>query len=173
MDFLMKLTRRGFLKSAIVTMLATVPGCSREGIEYDADITAVTGEDSFSQFLDVLFPFNKSGLGRYRRPLIGRLSNLGEKESKAVIRMYSEFKKEFINKHSTFKSFSIQKGETIVSEMLKGRSTSDNSERALDIIYEEISRLKDIGYGLWGRKFSYAGIMCAFWDNYDKPVIVK
>ncbi len=175
MDFLFGrlLTRRGFIKSVLVFLVASITGCSREVLEYDADITAVTGEDSFSQFLDVLIPFNKPGLGRYREPLLGRLSNLGEKESEAVIRMYSGFKREFLKKHSSFQSFSIKKGEKVVSEMLESRSISDNTDRALDIIYEEISKLKDIGYGLWGREYSHSGVMCAFWDNYDKPVIVK
>ncbi len=168
-----QLIRRDFLKLSLIPFLATFFGCSRSP-ELNQDLSSAVQEDAFSYFLDVVFPSHLFGLQAYRKDIIRRLKNLRDSDSKQVVKCYHLFKSKYEDEHDSFNSYTLVKGESVIVQLLATSPVFGHSEtviQALDIIYEQISKVKELPSDLWGRKYSVAHKMCVYWDNYDKPVI--
>jgi len=166
------LIRRDFLKLSLISFLSTFFGCSRS-LELSQDINSAIKEEAFGYFLEVVFPTHLFGLQKYQKNVIRLLKNLNSSESKKVVRSYHRFKDKYKNEHGSFDSYTLAKGENVISQLLTTRFFSGHSKavnQALDIIYEQIGRIRELQSDFWGRKYSSAGKMCIYWHNYDQPV---
>ncbi len=168
-----RLIRRDFLKLSLISFLSSFFGCSRSP-ELSQDINSAMKEEAFGSFLDVVFPTHLLGLQKYQKNIIGRLKNLNDSDSKKVARCYHLFKDKYENEHGSFNVYTLAKGEGVIAQLLVPRFFSGHSKavnQALDIIYEQIARIRELQGDLWGRKYySEPFKMCAYWNNYDQPI---
>ena len=165
--------RRDFLKLSLISFLSSFFGCSRSP-EIIQDINSAMKEEAFGSFLDVIFPSHLLGLQKYQKNVIGQLKNLKVSELKKVVRCYHLFKDKYENEQGSFNAYTLAKGESVIAQLLAPRFFSGHSKvvnQALDIIYEQIARIRELQGDLWGRKYySKPFNMCAYWNNYDKPI---
>ena len=168
----MQLFRRDFLKLGLVALLANFFGCSRS--QENQDLKSAMEEAEFKYFLAVVFPSHLLGLQVHQKDVLKRLRNLRDSNSKQIIRGYHLFKDKYINEHGSFNFYTLAKGEAIMGQLLTPRFFSNHSEvlnQTLDILYEQISKVRALQDDLWGRKYSRSFTMCAYWDSYDKPIV--
>lgn len=164
-----KLKRRRFLQSTSLTLGLSLLGCTPSTPKALEDIVTEAG---FHHFLDVLIPAPLKGLQRYKTQLKTRLTRLNPQEQELIVYSYMLFKQEFMNTFTAFEHYTLVKGEAILSQLLADTvfTDADKVNQALDIIYIKLSEMSGVGHYLWGRPYSQAGRMCAYWDNYDQPV---
>ncbi len=162
----MPVTRRSFLQFLFYSFTFLSTGCSDDKAREieDFDINAVVAEKTFSSFLNVIFPFHLPGFRNFSHELHKRLKRLKKHETEVIINAYQLFKEKYV----PFGEESVSKGEKILSRLLKDKTTEEQTNRALDIIYDNISKLRGFGHSLWGREYSKAGEMCQYWESYDK-----
>ena len=164
--------RRDFLKLFLISFITTFFACSRSS-DINQNIKSVIEEKTFAYFLNAIFPAHLLGFQKHQKNLIRRLKSLNSADAKIVMGCYHQFKMKYEAEYGYFESYTLAKGEYAISQIIKyslfsGKSKEAN--QALDIIYEQISRNRELQEDLWGRKYSSAGKMCIYWDNYDKPV---
>ncbi|MBE9562631.1 MAG: hypothetical protein IMF12_07200 [Proteobacteria bacterium] len=164
------LIRRDFFKLSLIPFFAIFFGCSRSQ-ESIQDIDTAIKEAEFSYFLNVIFPINLLGFHIHQEYIIKRLKSLNTIESEQVVKCYNLFKSKYQTEYSSFNSYTLAKGEAVIAQLLTINSKDSKTVNpALDIIYEQISRIEALQNDLWGRKYSKNFMMCAYWDDYDKPV---
>jgi hypothetical protein len=165
--------RRDFLKLSLTSFIATFFGCSRSP-EINQDMKSAIKEEAFGYFLNAVFPARLLGFQKHQKNLTRRLKNLNRADAKKVIWCYHQFKAKYKDKYGSFESYTFVKGESVILRVIRNRfffGDSKEANQALDIIYEQIGRLRGLlQEDLWGRKYSTAGKMCVYWDNYDQPV---
>ncbi len=167
-----RLMRRDFLKLSLTAFITTFFGCSRSP-EINQDMKSATEEKTFGYFLNAVFPARLLGFQKHQKNLIRRLKNLNRADAKKVIGCYHQFKAKYKDEYGYFESYTLAKGEGVIAQIIKHRLFSGEPKKAnqaLDIIYEQIGRIRGLQEDLWGRKYATAGKMCVYWDNYDQPV---
>jgi len=131
-------------------------------------------EESFIHFLEVLFPTKLLGFPEaYRLELLKRVKRLKGKQAELVAYCYHIFKELYESYHYSFKFFEQSYGEEIIAQILVDTDSMKHATKAnaaLDIIYEEISKINELKENLWNRKYSTAHKMCVYWNDYDEPV---
>lgn len=165
------LFRRDFLKLSLIPFFATFFGCSRSS-ELNQDISSAMQEEAFGYFLEVIFPTHLLGLQKYQESVVKRLKKLDNSDEKQIVKCYHLFKEKYKNAHGSFNSYTLAKGEAIIAQLLAISFFAEHSKitnQALDIIYDQISRVKELPNDLMGRKCSAAHKMCVYWYNYDEP----
>lgn len=163
-------SRRFFLKLPVIFSITTFFGCSSdENTNQDTDNVVL--KESFAYFINVLFPIKKLGFYDSQSKLISRLENLNSVDLKKVVEAYQLFKDEYETKYGSlkFNNYTLRKGESVIIQLLQNSDSSNNINQAMDIVYDEISKIKGLPDKLWNRKYSIAGRMCASWHNYDQP----
>jgi len=165
---LKNLTRRTFLKFLSTPLVITLFGCSRSPKVVQSLDNAIK-EEAFAYFLEVIFPAKTLGFQGYEMQLLEKLEKLTGEHAQIVARCYHFFKEKYVDEFDSFDAHTLQKGESILVQLLEGKQ-ADETNRALDIIYVEISKIKGLQEDLWNREFSTAHKMCAYWDNYDEAV---
>lgn len=163
-------SRRSFLKLPVIFSITTFFGCSSdENTNQDTDNVVL--KESFAYFINVLFPIQKLGFYDSQSKLISRLENLNSVDLKKVVEAYHLFKDEYEAKYGPlrFYNYTLSKGESVIIQLLQNSGSSNNINQAMDIVYDEISKIKGLPDQLWNRKYSIIGRMCAYWHNYDQP----
>lgn len=158
--------RRRFIKTTVVALAASNVHCTSS-----ASLDEIIQEEIFSYFIDVLVPAH-IGLRPYQEALLTRLQQLTPSESSLLIKCYTRFKKAFQRYQDT--TYTLIKGENIMGQLLQGQSffiSAAEVDQVLDIIYRKASEIGALNRYLWQRDYSVAGRMCAYWDNYDEPVV--
>lgn len=162
-----QINRRTILKYSGLSFLSyCVLGCSSD----IKDIEALSLESEFQQFIEVVFPATELGLELYRASLLKRISNLKDNKAHVVIALYKRFKARLYLK--TFfgnKTYTQDLGVICLADILQSMH-SESSNRALDIIYRELSKIDGLVDTIWGRPFSLTDKKCIYWDNYDQAV---
>jgi len=166
------LIRRDFLKLSLISVLSTFFGCSRSP-QLSQDINSAMKEETFGYFLNAIFPARLLGFQKHQKNLTRRLKNLNRTDAKKVVGCYHQFKAKYKDESGSFESYTLAKGEGVISQVIKNRlfyGKPKEANQALDIIYEQTGRIRGLQEDLWGRKYSSAGKMCVYWHNYDQPV---
>jgi hypothetical protein len=164
-------TRRSFLKLPVIFSITTFFGCSSSNDEINQDVDNVVLKESFAYFINVLFPIQKLGFYDYQTKLMSRLKNLNSVDLKRVTEAYQLFKDKYEAEYGSlkFNNYTLRKGESVIIQLLQNSSSSKNLNPAMDIVYDEISKIKGLPDQLWNRKYSIIGRKCAYWENYDQP----
>ncbi len=156
------LNRRGFLKTLAALLLY---GCAVD------TRSPILREKEFTYLLQTLFPFEKGFFLQFRERFIALLAELDNTEWLTVQQCYMHFKKTFRKLYNSKSDYSLLKGERVVSMMLSSTDTSDLTNSALDIMYKTFLMSPDSAILSWEREYSLPGLMCYYWDEYDKPAI--
>ena len=171
-----RLMRRDFLKLSLTAFITTFFGCSRSP-EINQDMKSTIEEETFGYFLNAVFPARLLDFQKHQKNLMRRLKSLNRADAKKVVWCYHRFKAKYKDKYGSFESYTFAKGESVMFRVIRNRffyrfffGESEEANQALDIIYEQIGRLRGLQEDLWGREYSTAGKMCVYWDNYDQPV---
>ncbi len=162
-----RLNRRTFLKLINTSFIALViPACGNPG---KIDLQRTTREPEFQQLFNVIFPAAEKGLERFTNQAMLRIHRLSSNESRLINNFYRGFKlRLWIKSYFGWKPYTRKLGEAVISDQLS--SFSDQNNKALDIIYRELSLVEGLAASVWGRRVSLFDEKCAYWDNYDQPV---
>ena len=166
------LFRRNFLKLSLIPILNIFFGCSHPP-QLSQNMSDAMQEEEFGYFLEIIFPTHLLGLQKYQENVVKRLKRLNDFDSKLVVKCYNLFKKMYMNEHGSFNTYTLAKGEAVIAQLLAVSFFAEHSKianRALDIIYDQIARVKELPNDLMGRQCSAAHKMCVYWHNYDEPV---
>jgi hypothetical protein len=162
--------RRTFLTIAGVSLANTLlPSCSKPGV--DVISKTLIQETEFQYFIDVVFPAHLLGLESLREPTLKRLQRLNHHDALLVSTLYQQFKHQlWKNNLILLHEYSLSFGEKCLADILQS-SNSEQHNKALDIIYLEMTRIKAFSPSIWDRKLSLYDKKCAYWNNYDiKPI---
>jgi len=158
------ITRRTLLKLLTLPWIFSLLSCSRS-VSLDKAIK----EETFKYFLDVVFPAQRLGLEGYDIEVLNSVEKLEGEQAQIVARCYHFFKQAYLEKYNSFKTYQANKGEATLAYLLESER-AEESNLALDILYNKISRIKALTDELWNREYSTAHKMCAYWDTYDEPI---
>jgi len=172
---MLKITRRTLLKLLPAPLIFSQLGCSPPSpTSTPVSLQEAVKEDGFPHFLDVLFPTKSLGFPEaYRMELLKRVKGLKGEQAELIAYCYHVFKELYKSYHYSFKFFEQSYGEEIIAQILVDTDSMKHATKAnaaLDIIYEEVSKIKGLQEKLWNREYSKAHKMCVYWNTYDEPV---
>jgi hypothetical protein len=138
----------------------------------NASMIGISRQDQFQLLWKVVFPAEELGLGRYAEESLSRILRLQGEKAKSVIGFYQLFTRRlWINSWFGLKAQdSISAGEAAVADILQS-DDDDDANKALDIIYHELRKVKGLYHNMWGRPFSEYDKKCHYWESYDQPVV--
>jgi hypothetical protein len=159
--------RRAFIAVGSISLLGAVTSYSIN--VGTPELEAVIFTKEFQFLFDVAFPATLLQLDDLRQPAIERLIHLNYEDAASVINLFNHFAFE-LQKGTSMKDgeMTIHEGEEYLARTIKNHP--DIANQGLDVIYSEISNVKNFRETLWDRKISLYDKKCAYWENYDvKP----
>ena len=140
--------------------------------EGNVSMVDISRQDQFQLFWSVLFPAQEFGLGQYVEESLDRVLRLQGDKADVVISVYQLFKKQlWINSWFGLRDQdSLSAGAAAMADMLQS-DHAYSTNRALDIVYDELRKVKGLVSGMWGRPFSEYDKKCLYWESYDQPVV--
>jgi hypothetical protein len=165
--------RRKFVKYLSFSFVGVglLSACSAKD-EDNATMVDISLQDQFHVLWQVLFPAEELGLDRYAEEGLSRILRLQGDQAASVIGFYQLFKSRYrINGWFGLKAQdSVSVGATAIADILRSDDV-DDANRALDIIYGELRKVKGLAHGMWGRPYSGYDKKCLYWESYDQPVV--
>ena len=163
------ITRRTFCTFTGLSLISFfLSGCS--GSESNTNLKAISREDEFNLFFDVIFPASDLGLNKYRETALSRIQRQTGKNATLITQTYKRFKRIlWLKSDLGTKSYSKKMGEACMIALMHSKY-AEQCNLALDIIYYELSKDNRLLTALWGRRFSLNDKKCVYWDNYDQAV---
>lgn len=145
-----------------------LPGCSTS--DNNTSLKMISQEPEFNLFFDIIFPASDLGLNEYRAAVLSRIQRQTGEDETVIKQTFKRFKRLlWLKSDLGTKSYSKVMGEACLIDLIHSRF-ADQCNRALDIIYFELSKENKLLAALWGRKFSLSDRKCIYWGSYDQAV---
>jgi hypothetical protein len=168
-----ELQRRLFVKYLGLSFVGfgLLNACSLKD-EGNVSMGDISRQDQFQLFWTVLFPAQELGLDQYLEESLDRVLRLRGEKADTVISVYHLFKEQlWINGWYGLKGQdSPSDGAAAIADILRSDHV-DEVNRALDIIYGELRKVKGLAHEMWGRPYSGYEKKCLYWESYDQPVV--